>query len=517
MATKIAAALEVSPARLPSLAATIAALPRWSILLFAAACVRALTFGNPVVHVDEEFYFVTAQRMLEGALPYVDVWDRKPIGLFLIYLPPAAFGVPLGIWVYQMMALASVVGTALLIARLAEHAGWRRGALVAALLYIFMINFGDGQGGQSPVFYNLLMAWALLLVVPRAEDASGDRRRIHRAMLAMALVGVSMQIKYSVLFEGMFLGLWLMWREWKLGTTIPHILRRGAVLAALAWVPTLLAGTVYFAIGHGDAWVYANFGSILERQSDPPMALARAFLRVALILALPLIVSSLSRKVPVEDENEYPVRALLFGWLIASVVGLIVFGSWFTHYALPVLVPATICCAGFLGGTAGGRKWLAPGMLLIALGGGEFTAWSAMQVRGNASELESLANGIGRGKGCLYVHSGDTILYSYTGRCTVTSWLFPSHLSREREDGAVGVDQIAEERRIFARRPEVVMMRPEYSGERLEIRRVAESEMRAMGYRLTGRYPLGVEMISVYKLPTARSEGTPRLAANRPS
>ncbi|MET0307098.1 MAG: hypothetical protein ABW023_00195 [Sphingomonas sp.] len=516
MATKIAA-LDVLPARLPSLLVAIYELPRWSILLFAAVCVRALTFGNPVVHVDEEFYFVTAQRMLEGALPYVDVWDRKPIGLFLIYLPPAAFGVPLGIWVYQMMALASVVGTALLIGRLAERAGWGKGALAASLLYIFMLGFGDGQGGQSPVFYNLLVACAFLLVMPHPEDASGDRRRLHRAMLAMALIGISMQIKYSVVFEGMFLGLWLIWREWKLGTTLAHILRRGAVLAAIACVPTLLAGAVYFAIGHGDAWAYANFGSILERRSDPSSELIRAFLKVALILALPLIISGLSRHVPVNDESEHPVRALLFGWLIASVVGLLVFGSWFNHYALPVMVPACLCCAGFLGSTQIGRKVFMPVMLLAAMGGGEYTAWSAMWHRGNAEELDTLANGIGRGRGCLYIHSGDSILYSFTGRCAVTSWIFPSHLSRERENGAVGVDQIAEEGRIFAKKPEVVVMRPEYLGERLEVRKVALRAMQTLGYRLTGRYPLGDQMINVYKLPTARSEGTPRLAANRPS
>jgi hypothetical protein len=515
MATKIAA-LDVSPARLPSPLAALAELPRWSIVLFAAICVRALTFGNPVVHVDEEFYFVTAHRMLEGAIPYVDVWDRKPIGLFLIYVPPAMFGVPLGIWVYQMMALASVVGTALLIARLAERAGWGRGALFSALLYIFMLGFGDGQGGQAPVFYNLLMAWAILLVVPRPEDTSSDRKRIHRAMLAMGLVGISMQIKYSVIFEGMFLGLWLMWREWKLGTALPHLLRRGAVLAAAAWVPTLIAGIVYFAIGHGDAWAYANFGSILERQSDPSTVLLRAFAKVALILAMPLIVSGLSRHVPVNRESEHPVRALYFGWLIAAVVGLLLFGTWFNHYALPVMVPACLCCAGFVGSTRIGRRVFMPVMLLAAAVGGEYTAWSAMWHRGNAEELDNLASGIGRGQGCLYVHSGNAILYSYTDRCTVTRWMFPSHLSRERENGALGIDQLAEVRRIFTQKPEVVVMRPEYLGERLLVRQVALKEMRSLGYQLTGRYPLGDVLIDVYKLPIARSTGVPRLASRRP-
>lgn len=517
MATR-SPAITARAARLPNLVAAVQALPRWSVLLLAAVAVRALTFGNPVVHVDEEFYFVTAQQMLHGAVPYVDVWDRKPVGLFLIYLVPALFGVPAGIWVYQAMALASVVATALLICRLADKAGWGRGGLFAGLLYLFMINFADGQGGQAPVFYNLLMAWAVLLIVPRPEDASGDRRRIDRATLAMLLVGVAMQVKYSVVFEAMFFGLWLMWREWRLGTTIPHILRRAALWAGAIWAPTLVAWAVFAAIGHGDAWFYANFGSIIDRQSDPADVLLRAFLKIALILGPLLIVSGLSRHVPVKHHSEHPVRALLFGWLIAAVLGLLVFGSWFNHYALPVLLPASLCCAGFVGGTPIGRKWFAPLMLLAAGGGGEYTAWSAMWHRGNAAELEALAAGIGKVPGCLYVYSGNAILYGYTGRCTATPWIFPSHLSRERENGALGVDQLAEIDRIFAKRPEIVVMRPTYFGERmaahaLTLRRLAEG-----GYRLRGRWPLGDILIDVYALPAAaRSAAPPRLASTRPS
>ena len=83
------------------------------LILFAVAILaRALTFGNPVVHVDEEFYFFTGHSMWQGAWPFVDVWDRKPVGLFLLYAIPAAFGFPAGIWAYQAMALTSVVATA---------------------------------------------------------------------------------------------------------------------------------------------------------------------------------------------------------------------------------------------------------------------------------------------------------------------------------------------------------------------------------------------------------------------
>jgi hypothetical protein len=172
--------------------------------------------------------------MLDGALPYVDIWDRKPIGLFLIYLPPQRSARVLGLWIYQIMALASVVLTALLILRLAGHAGWQKGGLVAALLYILMLGFGDGQSGQAPVFYNLITAFAMLLALPCAASADSERLRKGKAIAAMALIGVALQVKYSVLFEGMFLGLWLLWRERRLGYP-RSIVRFGAVLVAWRW------------------------------------------------------------------------------------------------------------------------------------------------------------------------------------------------------------------------------------------------------------------------------------------
>ena len=42
--------------------------PRWAWLLLAAILARAITFGSPLLHVDEEFYFVTAQRIVQDAL-----------------------------------------------------------------------------------------------------------------------------------------------------------------------------------------------------------------------------------------------------------------------------------------------------------------------------------------------------------------------------------------------------------------------------------------------------------------
>ena len=57
-----------------------------ALLLCLAVAARWQTFGNPVLGYDEQFYLLVGDRMLHGALPYVDIFDRKPIGLFLMML-----------------------------------------------------------------------------------------------------------------------------------------------------------------------------------------------------------------------------------------------------------------------------------------------------------------------------------------------------------------------------------------------------------------------------------------------
>jgi hypothetical protein len=469
-------------------------LPRWIVLALTALAARAVTFGNPVLHVDEQFYYAVADAMRHGALPFVDVWDRKPVGLFLVYLPAALFGPVLGIWAYQALALLCVVVTAEIIARLAERGGWARGALVAAILYILWLNVADGQGGQSPVFYNPLVAGAILLAVPRPGEA---RRPCAIGLAAMALIGLSLQVKYSTVFEGIWIGLFLLWREWRGGRTAASVLVYGGVLIVVALLPTLAVAATYAALGQEQAFLYANFISVLQRRPDSWQESGGNFVLLALSIAPLMAAAWIGRRIGAEDLVRTEVRRFLRGWLVAAIIGVLLFGSWFNHYALPLLVPGCVCAAAWFGNSARGARlgWI----LAIIVGlAGEAIVIDDINKRGSNAELRALAATIGSGPGCLYVFSGDTMLYPATGRCTETPYLFPSHLDREREQGAIGVDQAAEVRRIFARKPAVVVMRPPYKGERSEMREMAAHLLMTNGYRLEAERQLGVQRIQIF-------------------
>ena len=75
-----------------------------------ALVMRGATFGDPTVWIDEQLYVLIGQKMSEGELPYVDIWDRKPVGLFLLYA--AIAGIDRSILAVQIASLLFAAGTA---------------------------------------------------------------------------------------------------------------------------------------------------------------------------------------------------------------------------------------------------------------------------------------------------------------------------------------------------------------------------------------------------------------------
>src|SRR5262249_22169221 len=51
---------------------------------------RLPTIGFAYLNVDESAYLAIGEAILHGAVPYVDIIDRKPVGLYLIYAFAAA-------------------------------------------------------------------------------------------------------------------------------------------------------------------------------------------------------------------------------------------------------------------------------------------------------------------------------------------------------------------------------------------------------------------------------------------
>ena len=482
-----------------------------AVLALLTVLIRARYFGNPLIEVDEQFYLLAGDRLLHGTIPYVDLWDRKPVGLFLLYAAIRTLG-GAGIVQYQVVAALFAAATAIVIACLARRVASPAAAWLAGLLYVPALALSGGQGGQTPVFYNLLVALAVWIVLALAAPA---RRALPSASAvrwrgagAMLLVGLALQIKYSAVFEGVFLGLALIWCGWR---AAPRPLPRmvdAALWIAAALLPTALAWSWYAAHGYGDAFVYANFTSILRRdaQATPEELgdLGRILLRL-----VPWAVAVVAGILLPGPAPERAARRFLLLWLAAALLGFALFGTFFNHYALPLLPPLAIAAAP---GFARRQPWGGIVAALVSLAlfiPYPLDARKYERRHGDAAYAGRLVAAIeprlhGR---CLYVFYGEPILYHLTGSCLPTRWAFPFHLSLRREAAALGVDPLAETRRILDTRPPVVVDRINTDE---DVNRPVQAYVRARlqrDYRLvfTARRgtPHGTDVDQVWALPGA--------------
>jgi hypothetical protein len=472
-----------------------------AVLCAFALLVRAQTFGNPVLGYDEQFYLLVGDRMLHGAVPYIDIWDRKPIGLFSIYAAIRAVGGD-GIIQYQLAACGCVIATAWLIQRAGERLSDRFGGLIAACLYILWLNFVEGEGGQAPVFYNLPVALAAMIV----WRATTTRCRIMASgAAAMVLVGLAIQIKYTVVFEGAFFGCVLLWTRYQATRSFSALWVPALLWVGLALAPTALVAAWYAHIGALQPFVFANFLSQFGRPRSPMIPQAIGFLTICGIM-LPLLVPLwLGRR-------HWPVGARFFvAWLAAAFAGMIALGSFLSpHYLQPVLVPLTILSAPFFAHVRHRRR-VAVATLVVFLLIGQIVLFAIYAGKGGRREALLVAAAARPAHGCIYVYDGFPALYMLTHSCLPTRFAFPGMLNTASEASvrAIGVDPSAEERRILATRPEVIVdYFPAYTLGNKATHAILEDVL-ARDYRLAYRLVTGAGgQRLVYRLKDRRRQST---------
>jgi hypothetical protein len=442
------------------------ALPSWLIealgFLSLFLVTRSFLFGNPVVHIDEQFYLFVADRMREGATVYVDIWDRKPIGLFLLYEGLAALPFD-PVIAYQIGAGLSFTLTAMVISRIAREiaspaASWQAGAA-----YILVMPIFNAGMGQAPVFYNLLVAmaaWGVVDSVKRPEHPP----LIWRGCLVMLLLGLAIQIKYTVIFEGAAFGLILLARGFADVWSYKRLAGTAALWITVALSPTLAAMAWYAHIGQLDAFIYANFVSIFERRSDGWLAYWRLTKEVLVLTPFWLAIFHAPRALGIAfGSNPASHRVIVF-WAASACTGFLIFGTWYDHYVSPLLVPLAVLAAPAFARTKPGERWY--GRLLLGFGAfaGIIVMAYQMNQHGTTRQYEAMNAAIAQELhgGCLFVFEGEMAFYRTTNSCLPTSRIFPNHLNTFVEAPAVGLDPAQEMARILANKPSVILTRAAY-------------------------------------------------------
>ena len=422
-----------------------------AVLVLVLLATRGIFYGDPVVDFDEQLYSFVGWRMTQGDLPYVDLWDRKPFGLFLIFAAAHALFGPEGI-AFQFVASVSVFGGALLVYGLAREQVDRASATAAGALYLVLLALYGSQSGQTEAFHTpMMLAMLWLLRDWRRPDAP------RRAALAMAIGGLALQVKYTVLPQCVFFGVVALLGEWRSGARLARLATRAALFAALGVLPTALVCLFYFWVGHFDEFWFANFVSFFDRV---PNGRLRPHLLIGYIPLLLLVVPGIYAAFRLNPPRNWRAFTLHALWLLAALGTVLLPGSVYGYYYAALVAPAIL--VGLPAIDRKGPLRFVPAALLLLFAvhlynpAGRYEG-SLAKRQTEARLSAAVAPYVGAERDCLYVFDGPTALYRTTGSCLPSRFVYPDHLNNALETPSIGVSQYGEIARILANRPGVVV------------------------------------------------------------
>ncbi|WP_353227453.1 hypothetical protein [Novosphingobium sp.] len=433
-------------------------LPRWwpyAVIVLGCFLIRLPTFGHPMLEFDEQLYLLVGDRMVQGQLPYVDLWDRKPIGLFLSYAGIRLLGGS-GIVQYQIVATACVAITGCFIWTIARRAAGVIPSFGAALAYVLFLNVLSGTGGQASCIYNVFTACAAWAAF-RSNDTHSPVRIVGLAMLSMAMIGIAIQFKYTPAVEGAFLGCWFLWRLWQVRMPLWQITGVAAAMIALALLPTAAAIGYYAAIGHLDAFVQANFISVFHRHPFPAETRWKQLKFVVIKPICLIVVTPYALVVRYLQRNARNTQdfALLAGWTLFAVIAFLMLGDFYDFYFITVVLPLCIVVAPLIDMSRIGFSI----SCMLALWPLLLTPHYYFTTRFHQHAARDLTNAVAPyvAHHCLYIYDGPAVIYLLTNACAPSRYIYPDHLNNPTEAPALGVDPVAEMTRVLASRPGAIL------------------------------------------------------------
>ncbi len=426
---------------------------QFAALLVIAFAVRITIFGDWTYHTDEQFYSLVGQRMLQGKLLYVDMWDRKGPVLFLIYAACAL--ISKSVLSYQIAATISAALGAFLITRLAARLTEVRYALLAGVSYYGLLAHFGGGGGQSPVFYNTLM-----LVAAYTIATNLDRLRSGKVPPAVYLgiicAGLAMAVKAVAAIEGAYFGIVILALLWRSPCSRSRVFTQVLALAVLALAPYLITFLYFAAIGHfGEVWNALVMSNLNRTYDTPVMRLWRSAVLLG-SLVLILVFAAVGWYRASREKGRSPLLTFLAIWAVVALGAVLFFPNIYVHYALPIAPPLCILSARYFARGTIGLVGFAILLVYNFTVGGQFDFRERHQAYRNGADLAAYVRAETPDRKLL-VYSSANYLYALVDAPLLSRIAFATHLFDDTESGVTGLNEHREVRQILATRPQTVV------------------------------------------------------------
>ena len=158
---------------------------------------RFWTLFVSVLDKDESIYILGADSLLNSNLPYIEIWDNKPPGIFILFsLTMLILGN--SIVSIRILSIIATTFTSYFLYRIGATIDAKQGekiGLLAGSLYAIFSLHNDGAAANAEILFAPFVTGAFLLLFQ-------DRKLSNIKVFLIGLIlGIGMQIKYLVIMD----------------------------------------------------------------------------------------------------------------------------------------------------------------------------------------------------------------------------------------------------------------------------------------------------------------------------
>lgn len=431
----------------------------WISFVGLGLILRFFSLFISVIDHDDSTYLVIAQALTAGQLYWVDVFDTKPIGIFLIYgFFMKVLGLT-GIVSFRILATLFIGSTSFFIFKIillkTHHT---KAAFLGGLAFLLMNSTFTfyGISPNTETYFTFFSALAALIVLTGQWEG--------RYFIGGLLLGIGFVIKYVVLFDMVGLGLVVL-----LTVDATLVQRMGKVIwmALGSILPFFGVAFWYWSLGHWDTFYFHSFEVSGRYPSSAP------------IWEYPLhLIDFLGRFCIISFMAGIFFYRRIYNslgwniqfWLFLTWVSALIPGKFFGHYFIQSMVPMSLMFGLVLAKEGTFLRSKFKGLYQTKTGIIVFVLWALIAIifqkldywdrPDDNKEVAAYLSGKMEAGDQIYTGNSSQIMYYLLDKKSPIPYVHPSLFwqSQHIEAMEIPVDQIIADLKQLE--PEYIMMKP---------------------------------------------------------
>jgi hypothetical protein len=297
---------------------------------------------EPYWYNDEGIYAAIATQMLEGGELYIDAWDHKPPGIFLIYTAIGFISKAADIdFLILLRSINLILGlvTVLLSVKLSKKFFNFRGQVLSSILVALAIGLPVIEGNILNA-ENIFLPLTLLAYLLFFNSLKDNTLKTSSLISIGLLFGLAFLIKVQPILEllGILTVIAAFYYVKKKGFTNPEFIKNVFTVCIATLIPISFVYIFYGVNGNIGELVFANFTYNFGYASDGNSVDGLSLVTQTAILFLGIISVLFLYFKKLLHKNVFYVLI----WFLLALTGVSLSGRPYPHYILQLIVPGVL-------------------------------------------------------------------------------------------------------------------------------------------------------------------------------